>query len=536
MEGALFVKLTINKRITALIFFVILFSLIVAGIFILGSILKSKESELTKKSMLVARTVAALPEVQETLTNNQLTEAAKIKKINSTVENIRSIQEAQYIVVTDMKHIRYSHPLHSKLGQVTHTTADVAAYSEHYYSSNAQGELGTVTRSFVPIMNQAHQQIGIVIVGYRIPTFMEVVLSMKTDIIYALLLSMIFGFWGAYILGRNLKRQMLNYEPHEIAQLYIERTETFNAMHEGIIAIDNDNHITIFNKKARDILGVDTEQVIGKRINDIIPDTRLPEILGLNRPLFNKELLVNQHTILSNRVPIIVEGETVGAIAIFQDRTEVKKIAEELTGVKEFVQALRIQNHEHKNKMHTVAGLIQLKNYEEALNYIVTVQEDQNELVDFLNKRLQNQNIAGLMLSKINRGKELGIHVELDDHSQLQTLPSKLDFHDFVVVVANLIENAFDALQLSNHLDKNLFISIDQDEDFLSLMIEDNGVGMSKELQQQIFDNGFTTKNAQNHGIGLYLIQDIVIKSQGKIEINSVENKGTVISVIFPMG
>lgn len=35
-------------------------------------------------------------------------------------------------------------------------------------------------------------------------------------------------------------------------------------------------------------------------------------------------------------------------------------MAEELTGVKNFVEALRVQNHEHMNKLHTIAGLIQL--------------------------------------------------------------------------------------------------------------------------------------------------------------------------------
>ncbi len=49
-----------------------------------------------------------------------------------------------------------------------------------------------------------------------------------------------------------------------------------------------------------------------------------------------------------------------GAVAMFKDRTEVKKLAEELTGVKAFVQALRVQTHEHKNKLHTIAGLLQL--------------------------------------------------------------------------------------------------------------------------------------------------------------------------------
>ena len=133
--------------------------------------------------------------------------------------------------------------------------------------------------------------------------------------------------------------------------MYIERTETFNAMHEGVIAIDNTFHITVFNNKAKQILNVFEHNLIGQNIYDVLPDSRLPEILDFNQPIYNKELLINHHTILSNRVPIEVEGETVGAIAIFQDRTDVKKMAEELTGVKEFVQALRVQNHELKNNI-----------------------------------------------------------------------------------------------------------------------------------------------------------------------------------------
>lgn len=115
-----------------------------------------------------------------------------------------------------------------------------------------------------------------------------------------------------------MKKQMFGLEPHEIARLYVERTETFNAMHEGIIAIDKENTVTIFNKKARQILGVEGDDFIGKKIYHILPDTRLPEILDYNEPVYNKELFINQHSIMSNRVPIEVNNETVGAIAIFK--------------------------------------------------------------------------------------------------------------------------------------------------------------------------------------------------------------------------
>lgn len=527
--------MTLNRGMITLTFFIIIFSLLVAGIFIIGSIINSTERKLEDQSMLVARTVAKLPEVTEILHSENNALEMQATQMNQLIEPIRSVNDANYIVVTNMNHQRLSHPLTSRLGTTASTTKEQAAYSEHYYTSKAKGEVGTMMRSFVPIMDRNYQQIGVVTVGYLLPTVSEILRHMKYEILLAFVLSLSFGFWGAILLSRRIKKQIHDYEPHEIAQLYTERLETFNAMHDGIIAIDKDFIITIFNPRAKEILGIKTEEIIGQHIESLLPDTRLPEILDYNRPIYNKELYINKQTILSNRVPIVVEGKTIGAIAIFKDQTEAKQLAEELTGVKEFVQALRIQNHEHKNKLHTIAGLIQLGHAEQALDYIVDVQNEQQETARFLNKRVRNQNIAGLMLSKINRGKELGIVVKIDEQSILSRLPAQLDFHDFVIVFGNLVENAFDALQLSTNEPKELFISIDQNDAILTLLIEDNGIGMTDMQSTRIFDNGYTTKNSANHGVGLYLIQGILQKSNGSIEINSVPNEGTTIYVSFEM-
>ncbi|WP_244951038.1 ATP-binding protein [Rummeliibacillus suwonensis] len=521
-----------NGKIMSLTFFIIMFSFLVAGIFVIGNILSTKEKELGNQAMLIARTVAKLPEVQHELTaDKKITDQAKT--INEVIEGIRIINKAEYIVVLNMEHIRLSHPVKELIGKKSKTSDENAAFAEHYYLSKAKGEAGTTIRAFVPIMDANHQQIGVVIVGYTLPTIVEILYGIRKEILIATLLSLLFGAWGAWLLGRNMKKQMFDLEPHEIAEMYTERTETFNAMHEGIIAIDNDFTVTIFNTKAKQILGVEEESLVGKKIYHILPDTRLPEILDYNRPIYNKELFINQHNIMSNRVPIEVDGKMVGAMAIFQDRTEVKKLAEELTGVKEFVQALRIQNHEHKNKIHTIAGLLQLGHYEQALSYIKEVKEKQDDIANFLNDRIKNQNISGLLLSKINHGKELGIDVEIDMNSQLTYLPEQLDFNDFVVIIGNLIENAFDALQLAKKDDKKVMISIDQDDEILSILVEDNGVGMSEEVIKRIFDNGYTTKKNENHGIGLYLIQDIVKKLDGTIDVTSTPGEGTSIFVTF---
>lgn len=528
-------RVSMTGKITALTFFIIVFSFLISGLFIIHNILKSEEERITEQAMLVAQTVGKLPALPTVLEDNSLTTKQKAATLKKTVRDVRTTNKADYIVVLTMDGVRLSHPKEALIGVKSQSNDLDDAFTEHYYTTTAKGDLGTVARAFVPVMNNKHEQVGVVLVGYQLPTFVDIVANLRSEIMFATCLSLLFGAWGALLLSRRMKRELLDYEPHEIAKLYIERSETFNAMHEGVIAIDNHFIVTIFNTKAKQILGVTDDDLLGQNIYDILPDSRLPEILDFNQPIYNKELLINQHTILSNRVPIAVEGETVGAIAIFQDRTDVKKLAEELTGVKEFVQALRIQNHEHKNKMHTVAGLMQLGNYREALQYIQCVKEEQDQLQTFLHERIQNQNLAGLLLSKVNHGKELGIIVEIDDQSSLEYLPQALDFQDFVVLLGNLIENSFDALQLSPSDDKELLISIDQNDQVLTILVEDNGIGMSEAQLARIFDNGFTTKNSQNHGIGLYLIQDIIKKAQGTIEVESTPNAGTSIVVTFEM-
>ena len=523
-------KISLHWKIIALTFFIVLFSFSVAGIFVLGNILETKEKDLSNRAMLLARTVSELPEVKQNIDKGIVAS----ETINPVVEEMRIINKADYIVVLNMNRIRLSHPIDRMIGTISKTEDESAAFVEHTYLSKAKGEAGTVVRAFVPIMDDQYEQVGVVISGYRLPTVIEILFSIRQEIFYIAILSLFFGSWGAWAIAHHMRKQMFGLDPHEIAQLLVERNETFNAMHEGIVAIDNQLTVTIFNQKAREILGVDGD-LIGKNIYDVLPDTRLPEILNYNSPIYNKELQINNHNILSNRIPIRVNDYTVGAVAVFQDRTEVKKLAEELTGVKEFVQALRIQNHEHKNKLHTIAGLLQIGRNTQALEYIFQVQEEQEELTKFLNERIKNENVSGLLLGKIGHGKELGVQVEIDRNSRLLSFPEKLDHHDFVVMLGNLIENAFEAVQLTNNREKKVYISLDQDDSFLSILVEDNGIGMDSEIIGHIFTNGYTTKGSENRGIGLFLINEIVKKGKGNIEVESFPDKGTTFIITFDM-
>ncbi len=521
--------LPIRWKITILSYAVVIVSLMIGGGIIVANIQQKEEKELRIRSMNTARTVAEMSDVKKSLqeTNGWVT-------LNSVIENIRVINETDYIVVMNMERVRYSHPVKEMIGKVSKGADEEAAFAEHIYFSKAKGEIGTVIRAFMPIKDQNLNQIGVVVVGNKIPNFFEIMSELRGEVLFIVILMLVLGLIGSLMLANHIKKQMFQLEPHEIKRILEERTATFHSMNEGVIAIDNQEIITVFNKKAKQVFHV-TGDVVGQPIRKILQDTRLPEIVKKNQAVYNEEIKVSGKVILSNRIPIKKGNKLIGAVAIFQDRTEVTKLAEELTGVKNFVEALRVQSHEHMNKLHTIAGLIQLGKADKALQLAYNSSEEQESVSDFLNETIKNDAVAGLLLSKVSRGKELGIQVIIDQNSYLDAFPYQLDQHDFVVLLGNLIENAFGSFEQIEAANKRIDISIEQSEDVCAILIEDNGCGIKEEHLPRVYEKGFTVNKRDGTGYGLFLVKQIVEKGRGEIRISSFEGEGTSFIITFPM-
>ncbi|WP_066174484.1 ATP-binding protein [Bacillus marinisedimentorum] len=523
-------RIPLSRKIMILSFGVVLFSLLIGGIILIGNIYNQREQELGERGLITGRIVANLPETEEYMKASKGWE-----QLNPVVDRIRTINRADYITVLDMNRIRYSHPVKSRLGTVSSGKDEGAAFAQHSYVSKAKGDSGVAVRSFVPIMDENQEQIGVVIVGNMMPSLFDILQSIRREILLTGLLTLLFGVIGSWMLARHIKKQTFQLEPHEIAGLLVERTAIFQAMNEGIIAVDREEKIVVFNDKAKMMLGIEKD-VAGRSFHDVIKEPGVSEKL-LNGPVLDHEMVrIGEKVVMATRVPITVEGERTGEVIVAVDRTEMARLAEELTGVKAFVDALRVQNHEHMNKLHTLAGLIQLDQKDKALDYVFSEAGRQEKLSGMLTKNIKDYSIAGLLLSKVSRGQELGISVRIDTHSRLLEYPRLLDRHDFVIMLGNLIENAFDALKGSGKKEKVIDISIEQDEEICSLSVEDNGKGMDEAEVKSIFKKGFTTKaEAGGSGIGLYLINKIVEKGAGEIEVESHPGEGTRFALTFPM-
>lgn len=109
-----------------------------------------------------------------------------------------------------------------------------------------------------------------------------------------------------------------------------------DSTHDAMIAVDRDGRITLFNKAAGLLTQKNPIIAIGKPVDEIIENTRLPWILKTGLSELNQKQPLGEITIITNRMPVMNEhGEVVGAIAVFRDITEVQELAEEITNLKE---------------------------------------------------------------------------------------------------------------------------------------------------------------------------------------------------------
>jgi len=96
-------------------------------------------------------------------------------------------------------------------------------------------------------------------------------------------------------------------------------------VHDGIVAVDKDGRISIYNKMAEKIFKKPASEAVDQKVETIIPNTRLYEVIKTGEPQLGELQKVSDIMIATNRVPIIVNNEVLGAVATFQDVTLLQK-------------------------------------------------------------------------------------------------------------------------------------------------------------------------------------------------------------------
>ncbi|RKD22350.1 two-component system, CitB family, sensor histidine kinase DctS [Caminicella sporogenes DSM 14501] len=525
----------LQTKITILITIVVFISISIVLPFITDSVSKNVEEKLAVNIMNIAKIVAKSPVIRESLAKKD-----PDKIIKTYIDTLLdSVNQIEFIVVADMNGIRYSHPNPNRIGHkfVGGDQYRVIKKGESYISK-ATGTLGESMRAFIPIYDlQNKRQIGFVSVGTLIKSVEEAKHEAILHLVFLAYTGILAGAIGAFLLAKNIKNTLMGLEPDEIIKLYNEKVGMLDAIHEGIIAIDRDCKITLVNDSALDILQIKDKykpkEIIGKPVTDIFHTSRLPKVLETGIAEYDKEQRINDTIIVTNRVPIKDNGKIVGAIATFRDKTKITRLAEEVTGVKQIVQALRANTHEFLNKLHVILGLLHIGEIEEAKKYIVNITESQQQILSMIIKKIKDPTIAGLILGKFSRAKELGIKIVVDEATKLNLKHNNISSSALITLVGNILENALEAVSKTNKEEKIVKLRIEENKEKIEIEIEDTGKGIEKEHLKDIFKRGFTTKLG-SEGIGLDLVKRTVDELNGKIYVESEINKGTIFKVILP--
>jgi len=477
-----------------------------------------------QRSLAIAQTVASNSAVQDALLNRDPSGL-----IQKTAEQIRASTGATYVVVTDRDGIRYSHTNPAMIGKpVDENPATVLA--GHTWVGVQRGTLGISARGKAPIFYQGNV-IGMVSVGFLETTVFNQLLTELPGFAVTLLLALGLGVAGSMLLASRLKRQTFGLEPYEIAGLLEEREASLQGIHEGAIATDRDGTITLANDEARRLLALPSD-CVGRKVSQVLPQGRLLKFLSGGLKDEDEVLLAGDRVLVASRRAIRVRGREIGHVATLRDTTELTGLARGL-GVESLTDALRAQAHEFANRLHTIAGLVQMGRGDEAMKLIAQTSGVHQELTEALLERVGDPVLGALLLAKAAVASERGIELRVSDDTVMTR--SALDSEDLITLLGNLVDNALDAAASSSQ-DRWVSVSVTEHAGELVMKVHDSGPGVLESLNGQIFQEGFSTKSGpgrKRRGFGLALVRQVARRNGGEVAV--VNAGGALFTVRLPV-
>jgi len=494
---------TLHGRMLLLMF--LLLGALVSITWLMVSMLVSSilEEYIGRNALNVSKTVSLTTVVHEGLKNKNSTQ------IQLYAESVRKATGARFVVVGDHEGRRYSHPVPERIGKLMVGGDNPRALERgEAYVSKAVGTLGPSMRGKVPIFANSGKVIGVVSVGYLQETVESVTEGYLQRVLLWVFGLFLLGGIGTWLIARNVKQSIFGLEPVEIARLFRERNAILDSIREGVVAINDKGQVTMLDHEAAKILKIPPESGIGTSIESILPQTRMLEVLKSGEEQFDQEMIIGGIEVIVNRVPIWQNGRVAGVVSSFRRKDEIDRMAQELTQIQEYSEVLRTQTHEYSNKLHTLAGLIQLGSHQEALDLIGRETSGYQELLGTLAETVPEPLLSAIILGKYNRAQELRINFQLDPESRMIDIPKKINREKIVTILGNLLENALEAAQENTSGKRTVQLSMTDFGNDLIFEVEDSGPGIEDESVDLSLQHGFTTKSGTGRGIGLSLVHE----------------------------
>lgn len=367
---------------------------------------------------------------------------------------------------------------------------------------------------------------------------------------------------------------------HEkLIELVKERTEelgeekellavTLSSMGDAVVAVDADNRIMLFNKAAELITGWKFEEVRGRSVDDTIriinEQTRQLAISPIDRVLESRKIESGtEHDVLITRIgrncPVSAtaapirrnDGTMAGIVMVFRDVSQQREIDRMKS---DFISSV---SHELRTPLTSIKAYAETMLYDQNMTeetrkeFLLIINEESDRLTDLINGILEISRIesgtieivrkpvnvttvisrAVVDLEPLAGKKKIKLQTDISN-----TLPELLgDENKIHSMLTNLVNNAIKFTPDEGRIT----VSAKLINDDLVIKVADNGMGIPREDLTKIFGRFYRVhrpgKQIQGTGLGLAIVKEIVIRHDGRIDVESEVDKGSTFTVYLPI-
>ncbi|CAM5696992.1 ATP-binding protein [Streptomyces afghaniensis] len=482
------------------------------------------DDQAMRRALAIAQTTAQQPGLAREVRD---TPPSPNGPVQQEAERIRKATKAEYIVVMDWRGVRWSHTDPKQIGGIVSTDPGQALAGKEVMEIDS-GTLGRSARGKVPLRDSDGTIVGAVSVGIAYD-------SVRARLIHAIpgLLAyaggaLAVGALAAWLISRRVHRQTRDLAFSDIASLLSEREAMLHGIREGVVALDRTGRIRLVNDEAQRLLGIG-DAVVGRSPDEALGAGRTADVLAGRVTGTDLLTVRGQRVLVANRMPT----DDGGAVATLRDRTELEQLGRELDSTRGLIDALRAQDHEHANRMHTLLGLLELEMYDDAVEFVGEVVGDHRATAEQVTERIADPLLAALLVGKATVAAERGVALWVSDRTRL---PDRLiDPQGLVTVVGNLVDNALDAVAGKPHA--RVEVELRAEGRTAILRVRDTGPGIPPEHQELIFTEGWSTKKPPAHrerGIGLSLVRRLAERQGGSATVGEAHGGGAEFTVVLP--
>lgn len=485
-------------------------------------------SQISSMAMNQAKMIAAMDSIVDGVKHRDK------EKLAEVIEKMTERSDFSYVVIGDENSLRLYHPYKEKIGYPLHSSIENPNITESHFVTS-EGSIGLAMRAKTPIYDEDGTIIGVVSLGYLLSKIdnWRALYSIPIMAFFAALLGLLglCSWWFSI----HIKRQMRGMEPKDIARVQRQQEALLGAVFEGLLAVDIDGNITAINQNARKMLGLNqpSSVLIGQSVSlFVMPDTFFIEKNGEN--IKDQIGLFNGLDVIANRAAIWIDNVFQGWVVSFRSKNDINTLSAQLSQIQQYVENLRTVRHEHLNWMSILSGLLQMKEYDRALDMVKIESSQQQSMIDSIRDMFKKRQVAALLFGKYHRARELGLDLVFLPGCKLRALDIDLAEGEFAAILGNLLDNAFDATLKNPRSNKQIELFLSDEGNEIILEVADTGCGIDDNIRDKIFIRGVSTKKEKNHGIGLYLVTTYVEQSGGVITIEDNFPTGTIFSIFIP--